>query len=271
MKHIVSQLMRHIVSCSFQVLYCDDCVLNSVYDYYKHVLWAFLEHKRQQIVYDADLSLKFTDSDDDLRLQEDGYHYPWDEHIYNFDKLESRVVEYIVYGHQGNIGWHHDDDSEISMVIMVSNHGIYEGGHTELRKDHIPKDEIPDDEDVELYGYDVDNLYFEDEVQNDGQAPPPEKLRLQWGDVMIFDSRTDHRILPILNGYRHVFVIEWWGLGRSLRNGRTDIDVHEMDLDCVDAGGGIKCWQEDRGERFEGYNNEEYHEEMMKNETSNEV
>jgi len=49
-------------------------------------------------------------------------------------------------------------------------------------------------------------------------------------------------------------------LGRSLRNGRTEIDVHEIDLNCLDAGGGMGCWREDRGETFDGYDNDEYKE-----------
>jgi len=206
-----------------KVLYCDDCVLNIVYKYYKHILWGFLEHKRRQIVRDEKLDLRFTDSPYDyLSIEDEGHHYPLERYIYDFDRLESRVVEYIVYGHHGNLGWHVDDDSAITMVIMVSNHGNFDGGDTELRMDE-------DDEDKD------------------------EKLRMEWGDVIVFDSYTQHRIWPILHGNRHVMAIEWWDLGRSLRNGRTDVEVHEKDIKCLENGGGTHCWREHRGEVFNGY------------------
>jgi len=193
------------------VLYCDDCVMDSVYEYYKHVLWAFMEETRRQIVYDADLDLRYTDSPKNtLGLQADGYHFAWEEHIYNFDELESRVIEYIVYSHGGNLGWHFDDASEMTMVIMISNQAIYEGGETEMAKH--------------------------------SRGRRSETLRMSWGDVLVFDARTDHRIFPILNGQRHVFVIEWWRLGRSLRNGRTKTHHHERDLQCLNDGGGEGCW-----------------------------
>eukprot|EP01084_Bolivina_argentea_P002786 5168_1 len=200
------------------VLYCDDCILDSVYSFYKQLLWAMLEHKRRQIILENDLRFMYI-NESDRTIDEMGYHYAWDQHIYDYDKLEGRVVEYIIYGHYGNIGWHYDEDSQITMVVMISNHDMYNGGYTQMRKDE-------NDEFIEHFG-------------------------LQWGDVVIFDSQTFHQILPILNGYRHVLVIEFWNLGRSLRNGRTSVENHLLDKECIENGGGNECWREHREEEVD--------------------
>ena len=196
------------------VLFCDDCILDSVYKFYKHLLWAMLEYKRQQIVNEiGDLLTKYKESDI-TSLDEMGYYYRWDQHIYNYNLLESRVIEYIVYDTMGNINWHYDEDSEITMVIMISNHRMYNGGDTQMR-----------------YQDDISLI---------------EQFGLKWGDVVIFDSDTFHQILPVLNGNRHVMVIEFWNLGRSFRNGRVSIDHHLMDQQCMNHGGGWQCWYQHR-------------------------
>eukprot|EP01084_Bolivina_argentea_P073421 133230_1 len=185
-----------------EVLYLDDCISESVYYFYQEVLFGMIEEKRSQIVEDDDDS-------------------SWE----NYDKLEARVVEYVVYSHNGSLGWHDDDDSNLTMVIMISEDEDYEGGMSEFRYDNSDRD---------------------DEI---------ERQQLQWSDVLLFDSSVDHRILPVLNGDRHVVVIEFWDLGRSFRNGRTSIDVHEMDLECVYLGESMDCYKEDRDEDFEDYDN----------------
>eukprot|EP01084_Bolivina_argentea_P087101 157367_1 len=200
------------------VLYCDDCILRSVYEFYQNLLFAMLEAKRKQIVNQSNANLD-DDEWDDATVEEE-YGFPWDQHIINYKTLESRVVEYIIYGHQGHIGWHPDEESKVTMVIMVSNQGNYQGGKTEFRLD---------------------------------EEEEPESYRMTWGDVVIFDSNTEHQILPIFNGYRHVFVIEWWGNGRSHRNGRTDPKVQKKDLKCIRKGGGWGCWSIDRGETWGDY------------------
>lgn len=195
------------------VLFCDDCILDNVYKFYKHLLWAMLEYKRKEIVNEIGETLTKYEGRNTISLDKMGYYYRWDRHIYNYNLLESRVIEYIVYDAMGNINWHYDEDSEITMVIMISNHGMYEGGDTQMRYE--------DDGIIEQFG-------------------------LKWGDVVIFDSYTFHQILPVLNGHRHVMVIEFWNLGRSFRNGRVSIDHHLMDRKCIDDGGGWQCWYQQR-------------------------
>ena len=206
------------------VLYCDDCILESVYIFYKHLLWTMLEYKRQEIINKNGNELIYdnNNNNNNLRIQDMGYHYAWDKHIYNYINMEPRVIEYIIYDDMGYIGWHYDEDSIITMVIMISNHAMYDGGDTQIK--------------------------FNDNNNNNNNNNNTfiEQFKLNWGDVVIFDSYSYHQILPILNGYRHVFVIEYWNIGRSFRNGRTSINNHLIDKQCIDNNGGWDCWYQQR-------------------------
>ena len=208
------QDMKYKDGKGHNVLFCDDCILHSVYKFYKHLLWVMLEYKRQQIVNQMGDKLIYNANATRITLDKIGYHYRWDQHIYNYNMLEPRVIEYIIYNEMGNINWHYDEDSEITMVIMISNHQMYDGGDTQMR-------------------YNDDKSLIE-------------QFGLKWGDVVIFDSYTFHQILPVLKGNRHVMVIEFWNFGRSFRNGRVSIDHHLMDRKCVDDDGGWDCWYQDR-------------------------
>eukprot|EP01084_Bolivina_argentea_P165875 288096_1 len=62
------------------VLYCDDCILPNVYEYYRNILLSLLEHRRTQIVDENDLH--FMDPEDgvdeekyDFEIQ-DKYNWP---------------------------------------------------------------------------------------------------------------------------------------------------------------------------------------------------
>jgi hypothetical protein len=70
-----------------------------------------------------------------------------------------------------SIGWHNDGATLVTMAIMLSENGDYDGGESEVEQ---------------------------------------ERYRLQIGEAAAWRGWTNHRVAPVTRGMREVFVVEWW-------------------------------------------------------------
>jgi hypothetical protein len=97
--------------------------------------------------------------------------------VFTKANLSARCIEVIHYkgAEQADIGWHSDGGTLITVAAMLSSRAKYEGGQIQFRQGDINE-------------------------QHD----------LAFGDVLVWKGWIDHRVLPVIQGERDVFVVEWW-------------------------------------------------------------
>ena len=98
----------------------------------------------------------------------------------------------------GNLGWHTDDDSNLTTVFMLNDAERFEGGVLKFRP-----------------------MYWDEQEYH---------VRLNKSDMIFFPAITDHAVTSVSNGQRDVLVVEWWDIGRSTRIGRTEPKEHLGDM-----------------------------------------
>ena len=109
--------------------YLNDVFDDNLYEYFKDILksmlYSFKQYTLNQINsnYDRYGKLKY----ESYISQHWAPKYDWQSLINMSNSYESRVIEYISYAKNGYLGWHHDDHSNVSIVIMLSNHSDFNG------------------------------------------------------------------------------------------------------------------------------------------------
>ena len=177
------------------VTYMDDCILPEVYKWIRSVAIGMLKYLQQYTL--QDMNDKNVDQNDIEQVKKyitDHWQYDWQGFMRSANNLESRVIEYIVYSQGGNLGWHYDDDSNFTMVTALSDENLFEGGMSSFRLNPWDKQE--------------------------------HDIRLSQNDVIMFPSRADHKVEPVISGERKVMVFEWWDIGRAEDVGRTPPMIH---------------------------------------------
>ena len=183
-----------------QVTYMDDCIHEDVYQYVQSITLGMLKHIQQETISEFErLNISNNDLDRIKEYISDNWLYDWQTLIGLSNDLESRVIEYILYRKEGNLGWHTDDDSNFTMVIML-NEG-WKGGLLRLRLNPWDKHEYA--------------------------------IHLNKNDIILFPSLTDHSVDSISYGQRHVLVVEWWNIGRAYRIGRTSTMEQSEDMEQI--------------------------------------
>eukprot|EP00931_Biecheleriopsis_adriatica_P005161 TRINITY_DN106702_c0_g1_i1.p1 TRINITY_DN106702_c0_g1~~TRINITY_DN106702_c0_g1_i1.p1 ORF type:complete len:341 (+),score=63.68 TRINITY_DN106702_c0_g1_i1:66-1088(+) len=94
-------------------------------------------------------------------------------------ELKLRRVELLHYahvaGHQSDLAGWHIDGGLLTVVVMLSEQGEFEGGRQEVRFNGSTR-----------------------------------KHELSRGDVMVWRGWTEHRVTPVTDGIRKVFIVEFW-------------------------------------------------------------
>eukprot|EP01083_Nonionella_stella_P108786 316656_1 len=176
-----------------QVTFMDDCVDDEVYSFVKNVSVAMLKYL-QQYTMDKLKELNEMELKGIREYVTDNWLYDWQKYISLENHLDARVIEHIAYGDGGNLGWHTDDGSNLTIVTMLNDANSFEGGSNKFRL----------------------NFWDHNEYE----------VKLQQYDMIMFPSIADHAVTPVSNGERHVMVFEWWNLGRCARVGRRTIEDH---------------------------------------------
>ena len=98
------------------------------------------------------------------------------------ERLALRCLEAIEYqGASGHsLGFHHDGDTHMTVSIMLSAAGDFEGGDFEIRRKLRPAGDL---------------AY--------------EKHRAERGDLLVWRGWDDHRVTPLVRGRRRVLAAEW--------------------------------------------------------------
>ena len=100
----------------------------------------------------------------------------------NTERLALRCLEALEYqGSSGHsLGYHHDGDTYMTVSIMLSDAGEFEGGGFEIRRKLGP-----------------------------GDGLSYEKHHAKRGDVLAWRGWDEHRGMPLVRGRRRVLVAEW--------------------------------------------------------------
>jgi len=175
------------------VTFMDDCVDEDVYRFCKNVTVGLLRYLQKNIT--QSLSERNIASDDTPAIMEyvaSHWLYDWQQFLslsegLETERLETRVIEHIHYKSDGNLGWHRDDDSNLTLVTMLNDPRQFEGGTLRFRLNYWDENEFA--------------------------------IRLDKDDMILFPSIADHAVDPV-TGTRHVMVCEWWNLGRSYKPDR---------------------------------------------------
>ena len=169
-------------------------------------------------------------------------HYGWKHDWYSLfeqcRRMDSRVIEYIIYNTNGTLGWHTDDESIITMVALLND----DNEETEETEGDAEQDKnnIENSDENSENGEDNRNTgSFEGgelEFRSHSNDEDIEQIRLKAGDIIIFPSMADHRVLPVWKGKRNVLVIEWWENIRNNFDGRITPHAFDIKLQCMNNG-----------------------------------
>ena len=106
--------------------------------------------------------------------------------------LNSRIIEFLSYTGDSSIGWHEDSDTDVTLGVMVSEAGDFDGGE----------------------------VHFMDD------SGSVVKVSYERGDAALWSGWTQHYVAPLKAGLRKVFVNEFWTL--PFNNHRLRMDPDEF-------------------------------------------
>lgn len=109
-------------------------------------------------------------------------------------------------GDEQSIGWHFDNGSILTVALMLSASGDYDGGSFEIR---------PSRED----------------------CMPVATQTVDAGDVLVWESWRPHRVTPVTRGNRLVLVVEIWEFANT-----THIDARRPDVPVDFRKSGVALW-----------------------------
>mmetsp|Transcript_53377 Transcript_53377/g.65455 ORF Transcript_53377/g.65455 Transcript_53377/m.65455 type:complete len:402 (-) Transcript_53377:16-1221(-) len=176
--------------------YLNDCFPDKLYNYFKQIMKGMLLSKQIYTLNHISNKSNITEVHSVLdNLWSPRYN--WQSIMSMANIFETRVIEYIRYNDNGNLGWHFDQESNITMINLMSNENDFVGGVVQFR--------------------DFNHKNNTDNIEN---------VTLHNGDIIMFPSIASHCVTPISFGVREVLVLEYWNIPRSYRVGRHGAGEH---------------------------------------------